>query len=170
MDVLGNVISGRLFELPSWRAMLQVWTPEERALAIRALDRLDMAQTALQRAETLSGGQQQRVAIARALAQEPKIMLADEPIASLDPLNAKVVMDALRDINREDGITVLCTLHTLDTARTYCDRVVGMMHGRLVFDGAPRELDDATVKRIYGVEAEEALSETVTSTQLSAAS
>jgi phosphonate transport system ATP-binding protein len=96
-----------------------------------------MAHTALQRAETLSGGQQQRVAIARALAQEPKILLADEPIASLDPMNAKVVMDALRDINQQDGITVICNLHTLDTARNYCDRIIGMQDGRIVFDGTP---------------------------------
>jgi phosphonate transport system ATP-binding protein len=166
MDVLGNVISGRLFELPSWRAMLQVWTPEERALAIRALDRLDMAQTALQRAETLSGGQQQRVAIARALAQQPKIMLADEPIASLDPLNAKVVMDALRDINRQDGITVLCNLHTLDTARNYCDRIVGMLKGRVVFDGTPDQLTPDVVRDIYGAEHGE-IDESATSTSLS---
>ena len=165
MDVLGNVISGRLFELPSWRAMLQVWTPEERAVAIRALDRLDMAQTALQRAETLSGGQQQRVAISRALAQEPKMMLADEPIASLDPLNATVVMDALRDINRQDGITVMCNLHTLDTARSYCDRVVGMLKGRVVFDGTPAQLTPDVVRDIYGAEAGE-MNENATSTSL----
>jgi phosphonate transport system ATP-binding protein len=165
MDVLGNVISGRLFEMPSWRAMLQVWTPEERALAIRALDRLDMAQTALQRAETLSGGQQQRVAIARALAQEPRMMLADEPIASLDPLNAKVVMDALRDINRQDGITVICNLHTLDTARNYCHRIVGMLKGRVIFDGTPAQLTPDVVRDIYGAEHGE-IDESATSTSL----
>jgi phosphonate transport system ATP-binding protein len=168
MDVLGNVISGRLFEMPSWRAMLQVWTPEERALAIRALDRLDMAQTALQRAETLSGGQQQRVAIARALAQEPRMMLADEPIASLDPLNAKVVMDALRDINRQDRITVICNLHTLDTARNYCHRIVGMLKGRVIFDGTPAQLTPDVVRDIYGAEHGE-IDESATSTSLSGA-
>jgi len=165
MDVLGNVISGRLFEIPSWRAMAQVWTPEDRALAIRALDRLDMAQTALQRAETLSGGQQQRVAIARALAQAPRMMLADEPIASLDPLNAKVVMDALRAINQQDGITVMCNLHTLDTARSYCDRIVGMLKGRVVFDGTPAQLTPDVVRDIYGA-AHGELDESATATSL----
>ena len=82
--------------------------------------------------------------------QEPRILLADEPIASLDPMNAKLVMDALRDINRRDGITVLCNLHTLDTARAYCDRIVGMAQGRIVFDGAPETLDEAAVRAIYG--------------------
>jgi len=125
-----------------------------------------MAQTALQRAETLSGGQMQRVAIARALVQQPKIMLADEPIASLDPMNAKVVMDALRTINREDGISVLANLHTLDTARTYCDRIVGLMGGKLVFDGTPDQLTDRQAREIYGAEADDAFSEGVTSTSL----
>ena len=82
--------------------------------------------------------------------QEPRLLLADEPIASLDPMNAKLVMDALRDINRRDGITVLCNLHTLDTARAYCDRIVGMAQGRIVFDGAPETLDEAAVRSIYG--------------------
>jgi phosphonate transport system ATP-binding protein len=170
LDVLTNVLLGRLNGRGLLSSMTASFTREERAGAIRSLDRLDMAPAALQRADTLSGGQQQRVAIARALMQNPNILLADEPIASLDPRSAAIVMDALRRINREDGLTVVCNLHTLDTARTYCDRVVGMLQGRLVFDGAPRGLDAATVKRIYGVEAEDALSETVTSTQLSAAS
>jgi phosphonate transport system ATP-binding protein len=117
----------------------------------------------------LSGGQQQRVAIARALMQRPEVLLADEPIASLDPRSAGIVMEALRRINREDGLTVVCNLHTLDTARTYCDRVVAMLHGRVVFDGHPRELTEATVRRVYGVEADEVLSEAVTSTALPAA-
>ncbi len=169
LDVVTNVLLGRLNGHGFLASMTASFTTEERADAIRALDRLDMAETALQRADTLSGGQQQRVAIARALMQRPDVVLADEPIASLDPRNATVVMDALRRINREDGITVICNLHTLDTARTYCDRVVGMLQGRVVFDGAPGALDEATVRGIYGVEAEEMLSESVTSTALSAA-
>jgi len=164
MDVLGNVISGRLFDMPSWRAMARVYTRTERAAAIRALHRLDMAQTALQRAETLSGGQQQRVAIARALMQEPRIVLADEPIASLDPLNAEIVMKALRDINRSDGITVICNLHTLDTARNYCNRIVGMRLGRVVFEGTPEELTPAVVRDIYGADAD--FDENATSTRI----
>ncbi|MEM6609272.1 MAG: phosphonate ABC transporter ATP-binding protein [Pseudomonadota bacterium] len=166
LDVITNVLTGRLFDMPGWRAMTQTFTPAERAFAIQALDRLGMAHTALQRAETLSGGQQQRVAIARALAQEPKILLADEPIASLDPMNAKIVMDALRDINKNDGITVICNLHTLDTARTYCDRIVGMQDGRIIFDGTPELLTTQMAREIYGAEAEEAFDEAATSTSL----
>ena len=99
--------------------------------------------------------------------QEPKIVLADEPIASLDPRNATVVMDALRAINREEGITVVCNLHTLDTARTYCDRIVGMANGAVVFDGPPDELTIQAARSIYGVDGlDEALSESVTSTSI----
>ena len=114
-------------------------------------------QTALQRAETLSGGQQQRVAICRAMMQKPTIIFADEPIASLDPLNARLVMEALQSINREEKITVICNLHTLDTARTYCDRIIGMRGARqVVFDGSALELTDRTAREIYGAEADEA--------------
>ena len=166
LDVLTNVMSGRLFHHGFATSMLGIFTARERAFAIRALDRLGMAHTALQQTDTLSGGQQQRVAIARALVQEPRIMLADEPIASLDPLNAKLVMDALRRINQEDGLTVMCNLHTLDTARTYCDRIIGIQDGRVVFDGPARALTDRVAREIYGAEAEEAFSEGVTSTSL----
>ena len=168
LDVLTNVLTGRLNRVPTWRALLKLFTAQERALAIRALDRLGIAELALNRADSLSGGQQQRVAIARALMQEPRLLLADEPIASLDPMNAKLVMDALRDINRHDGITVLCNLHTLDTARAYCDRIVGMAQGRIVFDGAPETLDEAAVRSIYGT-ADHTLDETITSTSIGTA-
>ncbi len=134
------------------------------SLAIAALERLGIEQTALQPAGTLSGGQQQRVAIARALMQQPKMLLADEPIASLDPLNAKIVMDALRDINEREGITVVTNLHTLDTARNYCERIVGMAHGRVVFDGSPSELTAAAVSEIYGSGSD--LDESMTSTSI----
>ena len=166
LDVITNVLTGRLFYHGFFASMIQHFTPAERAFAIKALDRLGMAHTALQQADTLSGGQMQRVAIARALAQEPKILLADEPIASLDPLNAKVVMDALRRINQEDGIAVICNLHTLDTARSYCDRIIGLQEGRVVFDGTPAELTDKAAREIYGAEADDAFSEGVTSTSL----
>jgi phosphonate transport system ATP-binding protein len=166
LDVLTNVLTGRLFHHGFMASMFQVFTAAERAYAIRALDRLGMAHTALQQTDTLSGGQMQRVAIARALMQQPKMVLADEPIASLDPLNAKIVMDALRTINREDGITVLCNLHTLDTARSYCDRIIGLKDGKLVFDGTPAQLTLATAREIYGAEAEDAFAEGVTSTAL----
>jgi len=166
LDVLTNVMSGRLFHHSLATSMLGIFSARERAFAIRALDRLGMAHTALQQTDTLSGGQQQRVAIARALVQEPKILLADEPIASLDPLNAKIVMDALRAINQEDGLTVICNLHTLDTARHYCDRIIGMQDGRVVFDGPSSALTDDRARDIYGAEAAEAFNEALTSTSL----
>jgi phosphonate transport system ATP-binding protein len=170
LDVLTNVLAGRLNRIPTVRALFKLFTARERALAIRALDRLGIAELALNRADALSGGQQQRVAIARALMQEPRILLADEPIASLDPMNAKMVMDALRDINRHDGITVLCNLHTLDTARAYCDRIVGMAQGRIVFDGAPDALTEDAVREIYGTtEHGHIVDERVTSTSIAAA-
>jgi phosphonate transport system ATP-binding protein len=169
LDVLTNVLCGRLNKMSGPRVLLKLFTPAERALAIRALDRLGLADAALNRADTLSGGQQQRVAIARALMQEPRMVLADEPIASLDPLNAKVVMDALSDINRRDGITVLTNLHTLDTARTYCRRIIGMSAGRIVFDGAPEDLTEPAVRAIYGEAGDGALDERITSTNLSSA-
>ena len=135
-------------------------------MAIAALERLDIAQTALQRGRHLSGGQQQRVAIARALMQQPKVMLADEPIASLDPLNAKIVMDSLRDINRREGITVITNLHTLDTARTYCDRIIGMAAGRVVFDGPPEELTDVGRRARSTAPKRDEISEAMTSTSI----
>jgi phosphonate transport system ATP-binding protein len=159
LDVLTNVLVGRLNHRPgvvgTVTSLLKMFTAEERAMAIRVLDRFDLADTALQRADTLSGGQQQRVAICRALLQEPKVILADEPIASLDPRNAKTVMDALRQVNREDGITVLTNLHHLDTARQYCDRIVAMQAGRVMFDGTPAQLTGERVREIYGVSEDE---------------
>jgi phosphonate transport system ATP-binding protein len=159
LDVLTNVLVGRLNHRPGLMgtvtSLLKMFTPKERAMAIQALDRFDLAEVALQRADTLSGGQQQRVAICRALLQEPRLILADEPIASLDPRNAKTVMDALRQVNREDGLTVLTNLHHLNTARQYCDRIVAMQAGRVMFDGTPAELTAARVQEIYGVTEDE---------------
>ena len=125
-----------------------------------ALEQFDIAALAAQRADQLSGGQQQRVAIARALVQEPELILADEPIASLDPRNTRIVMDALLRINKHFGITVICNLHSLDIARSYCDRLIGMAGGRLVFDGAPAELTDAAARELYGLEADDVLDAT----------
>jgi phosphonate transport system ATP-binding protein len=164
LDVLTNVLLGRLNHRSTVLSILNMFTREERIMAIGALERLGIEQTALQPAGTLSGGQQQRVAIARALMQQPKMLLADEPIASLDPLNAKIVMDALRDINEREGITVVTNLHTLDTARNYCERIIGMAHGQVVFDGQPRDLTAAAVSEIYGSGAE--LDESMTSTSI----
>ena len=157
LDVLTNVLMGRLNHVPTLRAILQLWSDDDVALALSALEQLDIAAFAAQRADTLSGGQQQRVAIARALVQEPEMVLADEPIASLDPRNTRVVMDALQRINRHHGITVLCNLHSLELARSYCDRLIGMAGGRVVFDGAPAELTEAAARELYGIEAKEAL-------------
>jgi phosphonate transport system ATP-binding protein len=166
LDVMTNVLCGRLHSIHGPRMLLKLFTESERVAAINALDRMGLAEFALNRADALSGGQQQRVAIARALMQKPDIILADEPIASLDPMNAKVVMDALADINRYDGITVLCNLHTLDTARAYCDRIIGMAAGRIVFDGAPAQLTDAMLREIYGNHQGRCLDERMTSINL----
>jgi len=165
LDVLTNVLLGRLNHRSTVTSILNMFTREERIMAIAALERLGIEMSALQPAGTLSGGQQQRVAIARALMQEPKVLLADEPIASLDPMNAKIVMDALRDINEREGITVICNLHTLDTARAYCQRIIGMAGGKVVFDGGPNELTRAAVQEIYGV-ADGTLDESMTSTSI----
>ena len=157
LDVLTNVLMGRLTSVPTWRSLLTLWSDADKLAALEALDRFGMADFAAQRCDQLSGGQQQRVAICRALVQQPKIILADEPIASLDPRNTQVVMDALASINRDLGITVLCNLHALDVARNYCDRLVGMSAGRVVFDGAPAELTDPVVQNLYGLEAAQVL-------------
>ncbi|MEQ9641603.1 MAG: phosphonate ABC transporter ATP-binding protein [Alphaproteobacteria bacterium] len=163
LDVVTNVMLGRLNGQNLARSLFAMFAAEEIEAALAALDRLGIADQALQRAETLSGGQQQRVAIARALMQQPKMILADEPIASLDPVSAEVVMDSLRQIHERDGLTVLCNLHTLDTARSYCDRVIGMLRGRIVFDGPAHELTAQTVRDIYGTDQ---LDESLTSTSI----
>lgn len=166
LNVLTNVILGRLNQQSILRSSLMFFSQAERHDALRLLDRFGVAQAALQRAETLSGGQQQRVAICRAMMQRPKFILADEPIASLDPLNARLVMESLQKINHEEKITVICNLHTLDTARTYCDRIIGMRAGEKVFDDAPSSLTDAMAREIYGAEAAEAFEGSITSTSL----
>lgn len=156
LDVLTNVLLGRLNHRAALLTLVKNFSEDDKIRAIAALERLDMGHLLAQRAETLSGGQQQRVAIARALVQEPKIILADEPIASLDPRNTQVVMEALFRINREDGITVICNLHHLDIASKYCDRLIGMAGGRIVFDGPPHALTGAVAAELYGIEARDA--------------
>ena len=155
LDVLTNLLIGRLAHRKGPGAALAVlcrrFSAAERAMALAMLERFGLLEVALQRAETLSGGQQQRVAICRALLQEPRLILADEPIASLDPANAHLVMAALREANREEGITVLVNLHQLATARAWCDRVIAMQAGRVVFDGAPAELTAERLRAIYGL-------------------
>ena len=169
LNVITNVLMGRINYSSTLKTLLMMFKPNERSFAIRALDRLDVSMQALQRADTLSGGQQQRVAIARALVQEPQILLADEPIASLDPRNAQIVMDALRAINKEDGITVICNLHTLDTAKKYCDRVIAMKAGQMVYDGGPDGLTEDLAREVYmtGGEDDEEFSAAITSTTIS---
>lgn len=157
LDVLSNVLMGRLAEVPTHRALFKLWSDQERALALAALESFGMGTFAGHRADQLSGGQQQRVAIARAMVQSPDIILADEPVASLDPRNTGIVMDALADANRRHGITVLCNLHSLDLARSYCHRLVGLADGRLVFDGTPDDLTDDVARQLYGLEAGEVL-------------
>lgn len=164
LDVVTNVMLGGLNRHNLLKSLFNIFGQVEIDRAFSALDRLGIAEQALKRADNLSGGQQQRVAIARALAQEPKMILADEPIASLDPMSAQVVMQSLREINQRDGLPVICNLHTLDTARSYCDRVVGMRMGKIIFDGPPSELTSPVVRDIYGSEHE--IDESVTSTSI----
>jgi phosphonate transport system ATP-binding protein len=157
LDVLTNVLMGRLSQAPVWQTMLKLWGDDDKAIALAALEQFDIANLAAQRADQLSGGQQQRVAICRALVQEPDIILADEPIASLDPRNTKIVMDALLRINKHFGITVICNLHSLDLARTYCERLIGMAQGRVVFDDVPSALTEVVARELYGLEAHEVM-------------
>ena len=157
LDVLTNVLMGRIGHVSTLRALTRTWPERDRAIAFSALEQFDIAELAPQRADTLSGGQQQRVAICRALVQEPDLVLADEPIASLDPRNTRIVMDGLQRINKQFGITVITNLHSLDLARTTCDRLVGMAQGRVVFDGAPAELTEDGARQLYGLEADEVI-------------
>ncbi|WP_295042836.1 phosphonate ABC transporter ATP-binding protein [uncultured Paracoccus sp.] len=166
LDVVSNVLHGILNRRSTVQTMFNLWSRDDILRAIAILDRLGIAEQAPKRAEALSGGQQQRVAIARALMQDPKIILADEPIASLDPMNAQVVMDTLKRINVEDGRMVIANLHTLDTARRYCDRVIGMRDGRIVFDGTPDQLSTGVARDIYGADA--SFNESATSTSIPA--
>ena len=168
LNVMTNVLMGGLIRVPAPRMLMGWFTRSERIRAVAQLDRLGLFEVAMNRADELSGGQQQRVAIARALMQRPTMVLADEPIASLDPLNAKSVMDALADLNQRDGITVVCNLHTLDTARAYCRRIIGMAAGRIVFDGPPDELTESTLLTIYG-DTEGTIDERMTSVSLPSA-
>ena len=154
LDVLTNVLIGSLGRNYSLLNLIGIFSKEEKINALRNLDRFDLSEKALQKAGTLSGGQQQRVAIARALMQKPKILLADEPISSLDPKKAQRVMDDMMKINREDGITVICNLHSLDVAKKYCDRLIGLSDGKVVFDGTPDDLTAEISKELYDLDNE----------------
>jgi phosphonate transport system ATP-binding protein len=149
-SVMNNVLMGRLAKVPAWKSTLGIWNDDDREIAFQALERVGIVDKAWVRASDLSGGQQQRVGIARALAQEPSIMLADEPVAALDPVTTHQVMGDLQRINRELGITTLINLHFLDLARHYGKRLIGLRDGELVFDGDISEVDDDTFREIYG--------------------
>jgi phosphonate transport system ATP-binding protein len=153
-SVLTNVLTGRLGYVSAWRSALGHFDDEDYRRALANLQRVGLVDRAHHRADRLSGGQQQRVGIARALMQEPRIMLADEPVASLDPATSHSVLKYLQQINRE-GMTVICSLHFLSLARTYGTRVIALKDGRLVFDGLPSDIDEGRFKEIYGDEAVE---------------
>jgi phosphonate transport system ATP-binding protein len=153
-SVLTNVLAGRLgYVNPVW-SLLNRFPASDLEKAMRELDRVGIADKAKYRADELSGGQQQRVGIARAMMQEPHLVLADEPVASLDPVLAHSIMQYLEKINKEDGVTVLCSLHFLDLVHRYADRVIALNQGQLVFDGLPQEINDEKFKEIYGRDAE----------------
>ena len=154
LDVLTNVLSGTLGNSFNILKLLKIYSKNEKIDALRHLHNLDLSDKALQRVETLSGGQQQRVAIARAMMQKPKILLADEPISSLDPKNSKVVMDDIRKINKEEGIMAICNLHSLEIAKEYCERIIGLSEGKIVFDGNPSELTKELSEQLYDLENE----------------
>ena len=154
LDVLTNVLIGSLGRNYNFLNLFGYFSKEEKINALRNLDRFELIEKSLQRSGTLSGGQQQRVAIARALMQKPKILLADEPISSLDPKNSKRVMDDMLKINREDGITIICNLHSLEIAKKYCDRLIGLSEGEVVFDGKPDQLTTDIAKKLYDLDDE----------------
>jgi phosphonate transport system ATP-binding protein len=149
LSVLKNVLTGRLASMPVLTSVLQMFPRADVEIALHALERVALADRAMDRADRLSGGQQQRVGIARALAQQPQVILADEPVASLDPKTARVVLDDLRRAAHELGIAVLCNLHQVEYAIEFADRIVGIGAGRVVFEGTPAQLDDAALARIY---------------------
>ncbi len=149
LTVLRNVLVGRLGYKTGLESLYPIFSKTDVELALNSLDRLGIVEKAYLRADSLSGGQQQRVAIARTLAQQPGILLADEPVASLDPEIALVVLDILKRINREDKITTIVNLHQLDMAKDYADRILGFKGGRLIFDGPPSEVDREIYERVY---------------------
>jgi phosphonate transport system ATP-binding protein len=157
LPVIVNVLAGGVYRMPLWRSLLKIFSRDEVARGIEALRRVGIAECCAQRASTLSGGQQQRAAIARTLVQQAKVVLADEPIASLDPESSRKVMDILQRINQEDGCTVVVSLHQVNVAMKYCPRTIALANGRVVFDGPSVELTPALLRELYGSQADEIL-------------
>lgn len=153
-SVMTNVLAGRLGYVNPWLSLLGIWPRQEKERALQALERVGIADKAYSRADSLSGGQQQRVGIARALMQNPKLILADEPVASLDPVLSHSILQYLEQLNKE-GITVICSLHFLDLVHRYATRVIALKDGVKVFEGLPQEIDRVRFKEIYGEEAQE---------------
>lgn len=153
-QVITNVLAGRLGYVNPALSLVNRFPESDTEAALRQLERVEITEQAYKRADELSGGQQQRVGIARAMVQEPEMILADEPVASLDPVLAHSIMQYLEKINQEDGVTVLCSLHFLDLVHRYADRAIALNEGKLMFDGAPQAIDDEKFKEIYGKEAE----------------
>ena len=149
LSAIDNVLTGRLAGVPTWRVLSRRFPAADRQAALSCLDRVGLLDKAYVRADALSGGQQQRVAIARVLAQEGRVILADEPVASLDPESARHVLATLRSVARDQGIAVLCSLHQVGLAREFADRLIGLKGGRVVFDGLPADLDPGTELGLY---------------------
>ena len=158
LPVIVNVLAGTLHKVPLWRSLMRWFTTEERARGIEALRRVGIAECWGQRASTLSGGQQQRAAIARAMVQGARVLLADEPIASLDPESSRKVMEILARVNREDQCTVVVSLHQVNVALKYCSRVIALHQGKVVYDGTAAGLTPALLRELYGAEADDILS------------
>lgn len=160
LSLFSNVMLGALGRLPGWKGLLGLWPQADKDKAMAALHRVGVSDYAAQRANTLSGGQQQRGAIARAIVQGAKAILADEPVASLDPVSARKVMELLVELNKRDGMGVIVTLHQVDYAIRYCDRVIALQGGKIVYDGPSKALDQKRLIEIYGPEFEDAFWET----------
>jgi phosphonate transport system ATP-binding protein len=157
MSLLNNVLTGLLPHMPVWRVLSGAFTTAQKRQALKALDSVGLADYAFQRVSTLSGGQQQRAAVARALLQGARILLADEPVASLDPESARRVMNLLKQLNQANGMTLVVSLHNVAMARQYCTRIVALRAGTVVFDGPPATLTDANLRDLYGSHSDELL-------------
>ena len=150
--VINNVLTSRVPDMPLWKSIIGLYSKEDKIIALEALDKVGILDKAYVRADQLSGGQQQRVALARTLAQKPEIILADEPVAALDPITATQVMDDFKKINKELNMSVLINIHHVDLALKYADRVIGIKAGEIVYDGAAKDVTNEVLKQIYGRE------------------